>query len=110
MSHPNKFHFTRDTLEKLRQMKAEDDCLTKKEACCRLGVSLQTVNRAASEAGLREELTDLFPPFTYRPQKSSKSGHVGIRHVKAGLIRAPLQTNLLDPAVGWLTGNWRAHA
>ena len=94
----SRYQFTRATLDKLKRLKELDPALSKKEACSLINVSLVTLNRAADKAGLREELTALFPSCA-----SGRPIHTH-SHQKRTLIC------MRSTAVRWLSGNWRAQA
>jgi AraC-like DNA-binding protein len=67
-----KLVFTRDTLAQLIAMKAADSCLSKRDCGGVLGVNLITLNRAADRAGLRDELTEIFPVSVFKGFESTK--------------------------------------
>jgi hypothetical protein len=67
-----KLVFTRDTLAHLRVMKAADIGLSKRDCGGVLGVNLITLNRAADRAGLRDELTEIFPVSVFNGFESTK--------------------------------------
>lgn len=57
-----KLKFTRDTLRQLEEIIERKPLITKEDACRELDITVGTINKAADRAGLRKELTDLFPP------------------------------------------------
>jgi len=65
-----KLIFTADTLDQLRTLK-QSEGITKRECSNRLGVNLVTLNRAADRAGLRTELTEIFPLSVFRGMESA---------------------------------------
>jgi hypothetical protein len=67
-----KLTLTRDTLAKLRAMKKANSSLSKRDCGHNLGVCLITLNRAADRAGLRKELTKIFPPSVFNGAESAK--------------------------------------
>ena len=67
-----KLTITRDTLAKLKAMKKADSSLSKRDCGHKLGVCLVTLNRAADRAGLRAELTKIFPVSVFTGAESSK--------------------------------------
>ena len=67
-----KLIFTADTLDQLRTLK-QSEGITKRECSSRLGVNLVTLNRAADRAGLRTELTEMFPLSVFKGAESAKA-------------------------------------
>jgi len=65
-----KLIFTADTLDQLRTLKRSEG-ITKRECSNRLGVNLVTLNRAADRAGLRAELTEMFPLSVFNGAESA---------------------------------------
>lgn len=57
-----KINFTQDTLDTLKKMKRESPALLKEDACKKLGTGTATMNKSADRAGLRGELSEIFPP------------------------------------------------
>ena len=67
-----KLIFTAETLDQLRTLK-QSEGITKRECSNRLGVNLVTLNRAADRAGLRAELTEMFPLSVFKGAESAKA-------------------------------------
>lgn len=94
-----KIYFTRDTLERLRDLKKENPAMLKAEACQAFGVGINTMNKAADRAGLRKELTELFPPRTPNVARRKK------RQVQPDDGQFPINWNC--PHIKAATMKWR---
>lgn len=86
-----KLIFTRDTLAKLIAMKAADSSLSKRDCGEKLGVSLITLNRSADRAGLRKELTEIFPLSVFKGFESTKPTAQSIKRKADKAVRTEIE-------------------